>query len=629
MGTNIANNNPSYTNLGEPHPALGIARGFTILQDCNGLRGIVCDEATNIFNLSFGGDSIQGAISGTPLISTTITNGYVNDFTPFWHNDTLKFFLTLPLSWVGQAQIIPTSFPTAQSSTAYSPSLNYSNGGNYNISNLINIGDNGMRYQCSPIEIDSVTNIYKTKCPGDTIILPNNSVVSTPGTYTDTLLNSANQDSIVITHFSNYPIYNNSNLIFRCQGQSYTLPGNTVVTTSGTYIDTLQSINGCDSIITSAVQFNPTYSIINDDTTCDNVMFNLPGGGMVNTAGVYIDSFTTVNGCDSVITTNLVVNPSYQVNIMDTICQGNSYTLPDNTVVTSSGNYTTVLASSQNCDSSINTNLYVLPFSQSVENISLCDQSSYQLPSGTAVTTSGTYTSTLVSVNGCDSIVTSNISFNNSQFSTEQINICSNSSYTLPDNRTVSTAGNYTSVLTASNGCDSTITTTLSVTNPPTLELGEDFVLCNNEQITLDITTNNATYLWGDNTTNPVKTINSPGVYIVTVTVAPCPSVTDSVEATSCECQVFIPNAFSPNNDTRNDIFRPIINCNIEPGSYIFEVYNRWGQKVFFTTLPNDGWNGRFKRQLQNIGSYFYVVKFTNLLTKEAEQYQGDITLIK
>ena len=160
IGPSLANNSPVYTNLGEPHPNLGIARGFTILQDCNGLRGIVCDEASNIFNLSFAGDSITGSLSGTPLTSITLPSGSnINDFTPFWYNDTLNFFVTNPYSWVGRCQINPTLGPNSQSSTAFSPTFTFPNVGNFDVSCLINTGSSGMRYQCDQIMTESGTII--------------------------------------------------------------------------------------------------------------------------------------------------------------------------------------------------------------------------------------------------------------------------------------------------------------------------------------------------------------------------------------------------------------------------------------------------------------------------------------
>lgn len=76
------------------------------------------------------------------------------------------------------------------------------------------------------------------------------------------------------------------------------------------------------------------------------------------------------------------------------------------------------------------------------------------------------------------------------------------------------------------------------------------------------------------------------------------------VDAETAEQELSIPNAFSPNNDGKNDIFRPILNgpANI----YDFKVYNRWGQLVFHSNDPLKGWNGRWGSHDQPTGTYVF-----------------------
>lgn len=65
------------------------------------------------------------------------------------------------------------------------------------------------------------------------------------------------------------------------------------------------------------------------------------------------------------------------------------------------------------------------------------------------------------------------------------------------------------------------------------------------------------------------------------------------------EFQTFIPNAFTPDEDGRNEVFIPIVN-GIDPDSYSLRIYDRWGTQVFFTTDPKQGWTGNI-----NGGSYY------------------------
>ena len=89
---------------------------------------------------------------------------------------------------------------------------------------------------------------------------------------------------------------------------------------------------------------------------------------------------------------------------------------------------------------------------------------------------------------------------------------------------------------------------------------------------------------------------------------------------------VFIPTAFTPNNDGRNDILRPIA-VGMKNIQY-FQVYNRWGQLLFSTQENGRGWDGRINGQLQSNNTYVWVVKaidFSGALYFR----KGTVTLIR
>ena len=92
--------------------------------------------------------------------------------------------------------------------------------------------------------------------------------------------------------------------------------------------------------------------------------------------------------------------------------------------------------------------------------------------------------------------------------------------------------------------------------------------------------------------------------------------------------KVFMPNAFSPNNDGVNDRFRPVSTGYIFVRN--FEVYNRFGQKVYwgYGTKALEGWDGAFGGQLQDIGTFFYQI---DIETKEGSTIalKGDVILIR
>jgi len=99
--------------------------------------------------------------------------------------------------------------------------------------------------------------------------------------------------------------------------------------------------------------------------------------------------------------------------------------------------------------------------SSSTDNVSICQGSSHILPDGSVQSTAGSYISVIPTVEGCDSIITTNLTVNSNFTRSEAVFICFGSSHTLPDGSSQSTPGIYTSNVVNVTGCDSVITTTL------------------------------------------------------------------------------------------------------------------------------------------------------------------------
>lgn len=99
-----------------------------------------------------------------------------------------------------------------------------------------------------------------------------------------------------------------------CDGDSILIDG-TYQTTAGVYYDTLSTVLNCDSIIATTLTISPNYLIVIDDTICGGDSLFLSGMYQYNT-GYYYDTLNTTLGCDSIIETRLVVNPSDNVTIL-------------------------------------------------------------------------------------------------------------------------------------------------------------------------------------------------------------------------------------------------------------------------------------------------------------------------
>ena len=199
-------------------------------------------------------------------------------------------------------------------------------------------------------------------------------------------------------------------------------------------------------------------------TVCDS--YTSPSGNYVWTSsGTYNDTLFGASsaGCDSIITTHLTVTHTNST-LHATVCD--SYTSPSgNYVWTSSGTYNDTLfgASSAGCDSIITTHLTITHINSTL-HATVCD--SYTSPSGNYIwTSSGTYNDTLFGVSsaGCDSIITTHLTITHIN-STLHAMVCD--SYTSPSGNYIWTSsGTYNDTLfgASSAGCDSVITINLTV----------------------------------------------------------------------------------------------------------------------------------------------------------------------
>lgn len=91
-------------------------------------------------------------------------------------------------------------------------------------------------------------------------------------------------------------------------------------------------------------------------------------------------------------------------------------------------------------------------------------------------------------------------------------------------------------------------------------------------------------------------------------------------------CEVFFPNAFTPNKDGKNDVFRPVTKGNQIIKTFF--VTDRWGQKVFETVNPQVGWDGKYNGADQDLGTYYYFIRYVCANGKVFEE-KGEVLLIR
>jgi len=190
---------------------------------------------------------------------------------------------------------------------------------------------------------------------------------------------------------------------------------------------------------------------------------------------------------------------------------------------------------------------------------------------------------------------------------------------------TVNTAGLYY-VAVNMNNCIKRDSIVIGYTYKPAFDLGKDTFICQGHQIILTPKlTGSFNYVWQDGSNNSTYTVNQPGSYQLTAS-NNCGSFTDKIVIDKGTCLLLMPNAFTPNNDGLNDLFRVKYPGFIK--SFKMTVYNRWGEKIFETTNALTGWNGKYKGLDQPMGNYIWIISYTDI-DGRSETLKGNVILIR
>jgi gliding motility-associated-like protein len=162
------------------------------------------------------------------------------------------------------------------------------------------------------------------------------------------------------------------------------------------------------------------------------------------------------------------------------------------------------------------------------------------------------------------------------------------------------------------------------------MDLGQDTTICIGQQIVLQ--GQGPSTAWSTGETGSNITIREPGTYwAVLQDTCSLDIVADTMllAKDTClwqYCTFNVPNAFSPNGDGLNDVLAPVYRGQLD--KYSFNIFNRLGQRVFSSSKPEEGWDGRINGQTADIGVYFYNCLFYCPL-RGYIQLKGDISLIR
>ena len=322
------------------------------------------------------------------------------------------------------------------------------------------------------------------------------------------------------------------------------------------------------------------------------------GGSYQTTSGTFVDSLQSVNGCDSVVQTNLTIASQIVANIPLSVCFGDSALINGNYESANGTFYDTTL-SLAGCDSITITNFTVENLNTNSVNANVCFGDSL-LVGGAYQTVSGTYVDTLITSAGCDSLVTTTLTVNTTSISTDtQQAACD---FTWIDGVTY-TASDSSATYTLSSvaGCDSVVTLNLTISAIITT------IVQNVNDIEATATNGAAPYNfeWNTGETTATITPSANGTYWLMVSDADscfADTATFNVTFVSGTGILTIDNVFNIYPNPTNDLF------NIESkgnNQYISTtVYDIFGKKLITTTNS--------KISLKNFEDGVYIVEINN-----------------
>ncbi|MBK7957757.1 MAG: hypothetical protein IPK03_06315 [Bacteroidetes bacterium] len=307
------------------------------------------------------------------------------------------------------------------------------------------------------IKSSSISTINQSICSNQ-FYLFNGVNRNTTGIYYDTLVSANSCDSLISLNLTVKPISNGSFTKTICSNQSYLFNG-ILRNTAGIYKDTLIAANGCDSILSLQLIVQPVSNKNLNQSICfgQNYFFN---GINRDTTGTYYDTLNNYLGCDSILTLNLTVKDTSHSQFTKNICNNDTY-LFNGVIRNTTGIYLDTLTNAAGCDSFITLNLIIQPISTGDLYKTICSNQSF-LFNGVLRTTAGNYKDTLINALNCDSILTLHLTVENATSGSFNQAICSNQSI-LFNGININTAGNYEDTILNVYGCDSFLTMKLTV----------------------------------------------------------------------------------------------------------------------------------------------------------------------
>ena len=409
--------------------------------------------------------------------------------------------------------------------------------------------------------------------------------------------------------------------------------------------------------------------------TCNTVYANLDttvcNGGSISVNGTIYngsnttgqETFTTMAGCDSIVTVTLTELAVITHSITPTICSNSTYLYDGVTYDANNTTGTHVFTSAFGCDSTVSINVNVQNTLTSTLDTTVCNGVSIVVNGTTYNGANPTGQETFTLLGGCDSIVTINLTELNPIVNTITPTICANGSYQYDGTTydTSNTTGTHT--FTSAYGCDSTVTIALNIQNvitndfSATLCYGDSVVINSHiynganptgqeiftlpsgcdSVVNITITELNIDTSYLDTVLYVGQSLDISGVVLIESDfsglvylqgIAGCDSIVSVNVTMLYEYTYYVPSGFSPNGDGQND-FIGVMGGGIEEMN--FNIFNRWGEVVFNSECCCSqacSWDGTYRSQSLNVGTFVYYLTGKYINGIEFRE-KGTISLVK
>lgn len=192
--------------------------------------------------------------------------------------------------------------------------------------------------------------------------------------------------------------------------------------------------------------------------------------------------------------------------------------------------------------------------------------------------------------------------------------------------------GKYWVLVTDTNDCSIKDSINLTLTNSPVINLGSDTSICLRTSATYRIEQDFETYLWSNGVNGRENAFTDPGVYWLQVIdeygCTDRDSVKVSIDPEALPNELFIPNAFSPNNDGLNELFP--FKAFVSQPEYRMRVWNRWGEKVFDSKASEQQpWKGAYANASKNRPeAMMYLVEYRGC-DGDIRRDSGTLTILR